>query len=88
MKFTISRLCGGEALMAIPLEPLDIDMEKAAGILEEMGGEIKQQDGMMIVFTWNGMETTLYSQGKIMYFPLKDKQSCIKYSISILEKVS
>lgn len=74
--------------MAIPLEPFDIDMEKASGILEEMGGEIKQQDGMMIVFTWNGMETTLYSQGKIMYFPLKDKQSCIKYSISILEKVS
>ncbi len=88
MKFTISRLCGGEALMAIPQDSFDIDMEKASGILKDMGGEIKQQDGMMIVFTWNGMETTLYPQGKIMYFPLKDKQLCIKYSVSILEKMA
>ncbi|MGI6471521.1 MAG: hypothetical protein ACOX1N_00350 [Candidatus Methanomethylophilaceae archaeon] len=88
MKFTVSRLCGGEALMAIPLDHFDIDMEKAPAILEEMGGEIKQRDGMMIVFTWKGMETTLYSQGKIMYFPLKDRQTCIKYSISLLEKLA
>ncbi len=74
--------------MSIPQRNFDIDMEKASKILEEMGGEIKQKDDMMIVFTWNDMETTLYSQGKIMYYPLKDKQQCIRYSASILEKVA
>ncbi len=73
--------------MSIPQDSFEIDMEKASKVLKDMGCDIKQQDGMMIVFTWNGMETTLYSQGKIMFFPLKDKNLCIKYSISFLEKV-
>lgn len=88
MKFTISRLCGGEALMSIPQDSFDIDMEKALKVIEDMDCEIKQKDEMMIVFSWNGMEVTLYSQGKIMFFPLKDKNLCVKYSIELLGKVA
>ena len=55
---------------------------------EEFGCDIKQKDEMMIVFTWEGMETTLYHQGKIMFFPLKDKNQCIKHSIFLLERVA
>ena len=37
-------------------------------------------------YNWNGMETTLYRQGKVMFFPLSDKATCIKYATEILER--
>lgn len=87
MKFTISRLCGGKALMAVPREEMDIDMLRAADILEQEGCEVKQKDEMMVVFVWKDMETTLYSQGKVMFFPLNDKNLCIEYAVTILDSV-
>lgn len=87
MKFTTARLCGGKALMAISADPMDIDIEKAAEKFEAEGCKITSKDEMMLVFTWNGMDTTLYSQGKIMFFPLEDKPLCIKYATEILESL-
>lgn len=87
MKFTTARLCGGKALMAISSDEMDIDMGKAKDKLAAEGCEIIQYDDMMMVFRWNGMETTLYCQGKIMFFPLEDKRLCIKYATEILESL-
>ena len=87
MKFTTARLCGGKALMAVSADVLDIDMDAAESHFREKGCEITSKDSMMMVFTWNGMETTLYSQGKVMFFPLEDKQLCIKYATEILEAI-
>ncbi len=86
MRFTTARLCGGEALMAISAEPMDLDMGRAKQIFEAEGCLIKQCDGMMMVFEWNSMEVTLYPLGKVMFFPLKDKTLCIRYATEILEK--
>ena len=77
MKFTTARLCGGKALMAI---------SAAEKVISE-GFPISTKDDMMITFQWNGMETTLYKQGKVMFFPLEDKQLCIKYATQILESL-
>ena len=87
MRFTTARLCGGKALMAVSTDEMDIDMEKAAEKFRSEGCEITQQDDMMIVFQWNGMETTLYRQGKVMCFPLEDKHLCIKYATEMLESL-
>ena len=87
MKFTTARLCGGKALMAISADPLDIDMDKAAEMFMSEGCNVSSKDEMMMVFEWNGMETTLYAQGKIMFFPLEDKALCIKYATEILESL-
>jgi len=80
------RLCGGEALMAISADILDLDMEKVAHKLKEMGCLVKSGDDMMIVTEWNGLETTVYSQGKVMFFPLKDRSLCIKYASELLRE--
>lgn len=85
MKFTTARLCGGKALMAISADDLDLDMERACTKLESKGISIDSKDEIMAVFQWNGMETTLYKQGKIMFFPLEDKPRCISYATEILE---
>ncbi len=87
MRFTTARLCGGKALMAISADEMEIDIPAAAEKLRAEGCEIVQQDEMMMVFKWNDMETTLYSQGKIMFFPLEDKHLCIKYATEILESL-
>ena len=87
MRFTTARLCGGKSLMAISADPMDIDMDRAAEEISSRGLEITQRDGMMIVFQWNGMEATLYPQGKVMFFPLEDKALCIRYATEILESL-
>lgn len=87
MKFTTARLCGGKALMAISADELDIDMDAAADKVISEGFPISTKDDMMMTFQWNGMETTLYKQGKVMFFPLEDKQLCIKYATQILESL-
>ncbi len=87
MRFTTARLCGGEAIMAISAEVLDIDMKKAKEHFMSKGYNIKQSDDLMMVFDWNGMETTLYPQGKVMFFPLQDKSSCIRFATEILDAV-
>ena len=87
MKFTTARLCGGKALMAISVDDLCIDIADACSKLEKEGIAIDSQDEMMAVFKWNGMETTLYTQGKVMFFPLEDKPKCIAYATEILEKL-
>ncbi|MBR6213906.1 MAG: hypothetical protein IKQ67_04590 [Candidatus Methanomethylophilaceae archaeon] len=86
MKFSIARLCGGQALMAVSVDPMDIDMEAAAEKIASQGFPIQTKDDQMIVYTWNGMETTLYRPGKVMFFPLSDKATCIKYATEILEE--
>ncbi len=85
MKFSIARLCGGQALMAVSVDIMDIDMEAAAEKMESEGLNIKSKDDQMIVYDWNNMETTLYRPGKVMFFPLSDKATCIKYATEILE---
>jgi hypothetical protein len=86
VKFSIARLCGGQALMAVSVDPMDIDMEAAAEKIASQGLPIQTKDDQMIVYTWNGMETTLYRPGKVMFFPLSDKATCIKYATEILEQ--
>ncbi len=73
--------------MAVPQEGIDIDMDKASIIIENEGHDIKQKDEMMVVFMFNDMETTLYSQGKVMFFPLTDKSQCIEYATNVLKIV-
>ena len=87
MRFTTARLCGGKALMAVSADEMDIDIAKAAERFAAEGCPIIQQDEMMLVFQWTGMETTLYRQGKVMFFPLEDKHLCIKYATEMLESL-
>ncbi|MBR4504180.1 MAG: hypothetical protein IKP20_04320 [Candidatus Methanomethylophilaceae archaeon] len=87
MRFTTSRLCGGDSFMAISAEPMDIDMAKAAESISARGCPISKVGELELTFTWNGMEVTLYPSGKIMFFPLKDRALCIKYATELLESL-
>lgn len=88
MKFTITRLCGGKALMASPADMMDIDLDKAADILSKDGfAKKRNEEGLMLIMDWNGMEVTLYTQGKIMFYPLSEKEQAIEYATKMLEMI-
>lgn len=88
MKFTVTRLCGGKALMAASSEMMDIDLESAAQKLSDDGfTKKKNEDDLMMILEWKGMEVTLYPQGKVMFYPLSEKDLAIEYATMILDKV-
>ena len=88
MRFNVTRLCGGKALMASPSEMMDIDLDKASEILKDEMTVVKNEGGMMLILSWKDMEVTLYPQGKIMFHPLSDKDLSIEYSTHILGRLA
>ncbi len=87
MRFTVTRLCGGRALMMIPREDIRIDIELAAERLQDFTEEVRT-DGAMVICNWRGMEMTVYEPGKVMLFPLKERLEGIKYAKEVLERLS
>lgn len=87
MRFNVTRLCGGKALMAASKEIMDIDLDRAADILKDEFTLKSNEDGMMLVMEWKGMEVTIYPQGKVMFHPLADKDLSIEYATMILERI-
>lgn len=83
MRFTVTRLCGGKALMAASKDILDMDMGKASTFISEEG-TVKSCDELMMVADWRGMEVTVYPQGKVMFHPLSDRDIAVKYATEIL----
>lgn len=83
MRFTVTRLCGGKALMAASKDVLDLDMGKASTFISEEG-TVKSCDDLMMVADWREMEVTVYPQGKVMFHPLSDRDMAVKYATEIL----
>ena len=82
MKYSVTRLCGGKALMVSVRNSISLKMKDAAAVLSAIG-VIKSYDDMMLVMSWKDMEVTLYSQGKIMFYPLDDRNAAISYADEI-----
>ena len=87
MRFNITRLCGGKALMASPSETFDFDLDKSSEILKDEFEIKRNEGGLMLVMSWKEMEVTLYPQGKIMFYPLSEKELAVEYATLILEKL-
>lgn len=87
MRFTITRLCGGKALMAASKNEMDLDMDRAEQVMAERG-EVKSKDAMMLVSQWGEMEVTVYPQGKVMFYPLADKDKAVEYATDIIERIN
>jgi hypothetical protein len=83
MRYSVTRLCGGKALMVSPRDIIAVDMDRAYGILSGTA-EMKSRDEMMIVMSWKGMEVTVYAQGKIMFHPLDDRDTAVSYANELL----
>ena len=87
MRFTVTRLCGGKALMAASKDEIELDMDKAEEIMLNRG-KIKSKEESMLVAMWGEMEVTIYQQGKVMFFPLSDKSKAVDYATDIIERIN
>lgn len=87
MRFNVTRLCGGKALMVAPASEMEIDL---ASVPEKLGKDfaVKSSDDMMLVLLWKDMEVTIYSSGKMMFYPLSEKDVALKYASSIIAEIS
>lgn len=87
MKYTITRLCGGEAMLLIPRDvKINLNLETVATNLSSQGMEVHFDD-MMIIIKWMKMDVTLYESGKIMFHPLKDDRAGIAYANEIMDMI-
>ena len=88
MRFNITRLCGGKALMASPSEIGDYDLDVVSMKLKDEFVIDRNEGGMMLVMKWKEMEVTFYPQGKIMFYPLSEKDLAIEYATYILNRLA
>ena len=69
--------------MATSGEELSVDMDRADAFISGEG-TVKSRDDLMMVAEWRGMEITLYPQGKVMFYPLSDRDTAVRYAAEIL----
>jgi hypothetical protein len=85
MRYTITRLCGGEALMLIPRDLVGtLSLERIRDGFQRQGVPARM-DGPMLIMNWEGMEVTVYEPGKIMFHPLKDRNRAIDHANTLFE---
>jgi hypothetical protein len=73
MRLKIMRICRGEAVAAVPQDPVRYDLETAARTLESKGYEVSPSD-VMVVATKKSVEITLYQNGRLMIRPSMEKE--------------
>lgn len=86
MRFTLTRLCGGKAIIVSPDANLDLDLANVAKILSGIGS-LGKCDDAMVTMAWDGMDVTIYSQGKIMFFPLEDRDEALERAKTLLSTI-
>ena len=67
-------------------DDLNIDLAHASEVFAGVG-DITQIDDAMMVMKWNKMEVTIYPQGKVMFHPLTDKETALKYASELLNRL-
>jgi len=73
MKFRLIRVCKGEAMSAIPQEVVRFDLTGSVGKLIENGFQVDDKD-IMLVARKDGIEVTIYVNGRLMISPMQDKE--------------
>ncbi|MFA5312126.1 MAG: hypothetical protein WC375_02265 [Methanomassiliicoccales archaeon] len=73
MRFRLIRVCKGEAMSAIPQDVVRFDLEASIGPLREAGYEVEDRE-MMLLARHDGVEVTIYINGRLMISPMADKE--------------
>jgi hypothetical protein len=92
MKFRLIRVCKGEAISTIPQDVVRFDLKASIGPLKEAGYEVEDND-LMLLAKYEGVEVTIYINGRLMITPMAEKEMAKSlsdriYSLLIIEKDS
>lgn len=72
MNYKVVRICDSDALSVIPKESVRFDLDRCDEVLKSNGLEVENV-GVMITTSLDGVEITLYRNGRLMFHPLGDK---------------
>lgn len=76
MRFKALRVCQSKGFSVVPQEVVRYDLAKAADILEKDGYEVSPSE-VMVLATKEGVEVSLYVNGRLMVQPVESKDMAI-----------
>ena len=74
MKFRVIRICKSEAMSAVPQTPIRFDLDKSSLALRAHGYEVTENP-VMVIAKKDGMEITVYMNGRLLITPATDKEA-------------
>lgn len=86
MRFKVLRVCHSKGFSIVPQEVVRFDLDRAAKLLEAEGFESQHMD-VMLLLSKDGVQTTMYVNGRLMVQPIEDKEYARSLAESFYEMV-
>lgn len=83
LRFTVTRLCGGQDIMLTPDHKIPIDIER---VHTEMHSKYTK-NSQFVKFDWNGLCITVYPAGSVLFFFFNDRRKAEEYARIILKEI-
>ena len=84
LRFTVTRLCGGQDLVLTPNRKIPIDCDR---VFLQMRSRYTRGAKDSARFDWNGLMVTVYPAGSIMFSFFNDRVTAERYARMILSEV-
>ena len=84
IRFTVTRLCGGQDLVLTPDRKIPVDCDR---VFELMKSPYTRGPKDSARFNWNGMTVTVYPAGSVYFFFFNNRVKAEEYARKILEEI-
>ena len=84
LRFTVTRLCGGQDLVLTPERKIPIDCDR---VFRQMKGPYTRGAKDSARFDWDGIMVTIYPAGSIMFSFFNDRVRAEEYARQILAEI-
>lgn len=84
VRFTVTRLCGGQDLVLTPDRKIPIDCDR---VYTEMKSSYARGPKDCVKFDWNGIMITVYPAGSILFGFFNNRVKAEQYARQILSEI-
>lgn len=84
IKFTVTRLCGGQDLLLTPSRKIPIDLDR---VYSEMNSPYPRTTKDFIKFDWHDLSLTLYPAGSILFWFFNNRPKAEEYARQLLSEI-
>ena len=84
LRFTVTRLCGGQDLVLTPNRKIPIDCDR---VFMQMRSQYTRGAKNSARFDWNGLMVTVYPAGSIMFSFFNNRSKAEEYARMILSEI-
>ena len=84
MKYKMERMCRCDSISAVPMERQRFDLKASEKSLKAAGYEVGYQE-LFLTLMVDGMDLTIYSSGRILFHPAKDKVKAKELALKLFD---